>query len=82
MTGLTPAFAGNTSPGSSRWPSRSAHPRIRGEYPAGTVVTNDGNGSPPHSRGIHLLTADATIGARLTPAFAGNTSLRPSVIES
>ena len=48
---IIPAYAGSTRPARPDWPSRTDHPRIRGEH-----VKNAGNnpkdaGSSPHTRG-------------------------------
>ena len=56
-----------------------AHPRIRGEYSTPTYPAAFETGSPPHSRGILWTQTGQMLGARLTPAFAGNTTLRLAV---
>ena len=72
---LTPAFAGNTCRGSARRRCTRAHPRVRGEYVNIARVNLQWHGSPPRSRGIQRLTQRALSRMRLTPAFAGNTTL-------
>ena len=70
---LIPARAGNTRELSQSSPSRSAHPRSRGEHvvDAGDVV--DDAGSSPLARGTLRLEALRNHRHRLIPARAGNT---------
>ena len=51
------------------------HPRIRGEYYSITTIINRIRGSPPHTRGIQDKSQIKLITLRITPAYAGNTSL-------
>ena len=70
---IIPAFAGDTPRTlSARQPCRD-HPRIRGEHSFSAIARYTLQGSSPHSRGTPLLTGEAVSGARIIPAFAGNT---------
>jgi hypothetical protein len=71
--GITPAFAGSTTPPQGQRPVSRDHPRIRGEH-AGTVAAgDDSRGSPPHSRGAPHGRTVRCDQRRITPAFAGST---------
>ena len=79
-TGITPACAGNTFAhflfGSRCWD----HPRLRGEYLPVSVYPSKVLGSPPLARGILLICLAVQIKKGITPACAGNTRVRESVV--
>ena len=75
MAGLTPAWAGTTSPSTTRPSSRWAHPRMGGDHSLGSSTRPSPSGSPPHGRGPPTITPDRTSGRGLTPAWAGTTGL-------
>ena len=73
--GFTPAYAGNTSgltPGDG---APMVHPRIRGEYLLQLILTLAVQGSPPHTRGIHVGPGTRKGYTGFTPAYAGNTTI-------
>ena len=49
--GLIPAYAGSTSPTTTKWPSIGAHPRLRGEHGYKYRPNMTSNGSSPLTRG-------------------------------
>ena len=70
---LIPAHAGKTN---SRSPTRSvrvAHPRSRGENRIKYIISRDGTGSSPLTRGKLGCAAGRVSGLRLIPAHAGKT---------
>ena len=73
--GITPAYAGNTKNFVPRPIIVEDHPRLRGEHARSEMVKRLILGSPPPTRGTR--TADMGLHSRLriTPAYAGNTSL-------
>ena len=73
--GITPAYAGNTqySPLSSQ--TLEDHPRLRGEHAEKEIREQRGQGSPPPTRGTRLVQVSEKGGERITPAYAGNTSI-------
>ena len=73
VTGFTPAYAGNTSAMSQGQCGTRVHPRIRGEYSGFLLMRSTGRGSPPHTRGIHIIDVTLNVATRFTPAYAGNT---------
>ena len=75
--GFTPAYAGNTCPPSRQSGGRRVHPRIRGEYDYVYCDTDSIKGSPPHTRGIRQTNVKGRITAGFTPAYAGNTMVKP-----
>ena len=67
-----PAYAGNAT---TRLPvsrPRSVHPRIRGERSPNTIVTTQGDGSSPHTRGTRPSGVQNRPYKRFIPAYAGN----------
>ena len=75
VTGFTPAYAGNTSAMSQGQCGTRVHPRIRGEYSGFLLMRSTGRGSPPHTRGIHIIDVTLNVATRFTPAYAGNTAV-------
>ena len=73
-TRFIPACAGNTLQSAAISASRSVHPRVCGEHPAGRLGAVAGGGSSPRVRGTleHLLPLARR--RRFIPACAGNTS--------
>ncbi len=70
---ITPAYAGNTRADYFKKRRKEDHPRIRGEYSASTSTLASFTGSPPHTRGIQLISKSLQSHIRITPAYAGNT---------
>ena len=74
VSGIIPAYAGNTPPNhGSGWLTRD-HPRICGEHDLIAGWDKDPSGSSPHMRGTPrpVYTLDPNHG--IIPAYAGNTS--------
>ena len=68
-----PAYAGNTVPGRVLRPSRSVHPRLRGEHPGlGRNIARQ-VGSSPLTRGTRTPKTATSSSGRFIPAYAGNT---------
>ena len=75
--GIIPALAGNTGRTITARIGARDHPRSRGEYKGVYRVTGSLEGSSPLSRGIPLRRLWRRHYARIIPALAGNTWLRP-----
>ena len=75
-TGITPACAGNTTSGQTVITAVWDHPRLRGEYSALDALNLFGVGSPPLARGILGNELTPLWKTGITPACAGNTSIR------
>ena len=73
--GITPAYAGNTALPASLCDVCRDHPRIRGEHQNNDFLLSPLLGSPPHTRGTPGLEICPQVLWRITPAYAGNTSL-------
>ena len=73
-TGIIPAYAGSTAQSCSQSPTRSDHPRIRGEHSAGDLQQGVPGGSSPHTRGARSSHCNPTNRGRIIPAYAGSTS--------
>ncbi len=71
--GITPAYAGNTGELYRPTPALEDHPRIRGEHRHRIPGPDCDGGSPPHTRGAPLISAQIIILWRITPAYAGST---------
>ena len=78
----TPAYAGNTSDPSSTIPVFRDHPRLRGEYGRLPVPLIVPVGSPPLARGIRIIVDVNNSFLGITPACAGNTMTRASVLRT
>ena len=76
--GLIPAHAGKTGRCMCGVRRGGAHPRSRGENTYEGSVTFPRAGSSPLTRGKRLIVDRATWAARLIPAHAGKTRLRPA----
>ena len=74
VLGITPAYAGKSTPSHTVKQDKKDHPRICGEKTDRLKLVRNAPGSPPHMRG------KASIGARvaalfgITPAYAGKSS--------
>ena len=79
VTGITPAYAGNTIPAFSIFPSSWDHPRIRGEHCQALGTSRGPMGSPPHTRGTRRVCHAIQHNPRITPAYAGNTGTEPAI---
>ncbi len=73
--GITPAYAGSTDrcPGPPR--HVADHPRVRGEHTRPGRARHAGRGSPPRTRGARPPRGPHYPTHRITPAYAGSTSL-------
>ena|ERR1017187_7887269 len=71
--GITPAYAGTTSPAPSAIGERWDHPRIRGDHIFTEVRFQFQQGSPPHTRGPPLSDLVGVQAVGITPAYAGTT---------
>ena len=72
ITGITPAYAGN-SPVRGSIPRQSQdHPRIRGEQLFAVIIPKVVPGSPPHTRGTDNEEEPVSEDFRITPAYPGN----------
>ena len=72
-TGITPAYAGNTIVLIFFSFRIRDHPRLRGKHCPSSVGKCIFLGSPPLTRETHGESWIVTWGARITPAYAGNT---------
>ena len=67
-----PACAGNGRRGITGHPTRSVHPRLRGERNGRCSITNPGAGSSPPARGTVQAGPQSLGTSRFIPACAGN----------
>ena len=74
---LIPARAGNTPDAFLTVTRCAAHPRSRGEHTCVGCGSRRGCGSSPLARGTPAPCRDQDCAARLIPARAGNTAVRP-----
>ena len=72
---ITPAYAGNTPEFDANNKQYGDHPRLRGEYVALLYKFVLSAGSPPPTRGIHDFEKFENVTNRITPAYAGNTTI-------
>ena len=70
---IIPAYAGSTSPTPPRSPTRTDHPRIRGEHWSLICLGFLGAGSSPHTRGALPPAPQGRKARRIIPAYAGST---------
>ena len=70
---ITPAHAGNTGFLLTAFQAGRDHPRTCGEYLFPALARIRALGSPPHMRGIPILSLRAWLLSGITPAHAGNT---------
>ena len=73
--GITPAYAGNTSKNLLANPDLQDHPRLRGEHKQKPFSKSGSAGSPPPTRGTRRLQNLLCSQCRITPAYAGNTTV-------
>ena len=73
---IIPAYAGSTPTTSSKCPSNTDHPRIRGEHLRRTDRCPYLTGSSPHTRGALRLHRRHRARRRIIPAYAGSTEGR------
>ena len=78
--GITPACAGNTCNCGCDALILEDHPRLRGEYNVGDIDLYKQEGSPPLARGILILRIIIMPPIRITPACAGNTQKKNSIL--
>ena len=71
MRGITPAWAGKSTPASINQSSIKDHPRVGGEKANGSDAPDDDEGSPPRRRGKSSDLVGVVPGGRITPAWAG-----------
>ena len=69
--GITPAHAGKSIQGNTRYRCRQDHPRPCGEKLAKSLVSSPQQGSPPPMRGKAKISACAKKSIGITPAHAG-----------
>ena len=74
ISGITPAYAGNTELSSAKPPELRDHPRLRGEHLQLVLLGRLCKGSPPPTRGTPLEIDFTSLDDRITPAYAGNTN--------
>ena len=72
-TGITPAYAGNTSRKITSTLLQKDHPRLRGEHSFFLSPKQSFLGSPPPTRGTLCIINALIFNAGITPAYAGNT---------
>ena len=73
--GITPAYAGKSSLPSGCPSSGPDHPRVCGEKKAQYIIDAIGKGSPPRMRGKAKYASKPADYIRITPAYAGKSSL-------
>ena len=73
ITGIIPAYAGNTFIPRSINIFSQDHPRICGEHCERTNASSLSTGSSPHMRGTHCKKSYYRGGKGIIPAYAGNT---------
>ena len=71
VEGITPAYAGKSSPGSAAGCHARDHPRVCGEKPELPPAVQRHVGSPPRMRGKAGGKQNHTTDAGITPAYAG-----------
>ena len=80
--GLTPAYAGKTSPVGAATGMSGAHPRVCGEDLIASGIAAISPGSPPRMRGRPLRVSGPLGRDGLTPAYAGKTRRSPTATMS
>ena len=73
VSGITPAYAGNTKVYLPLACDLWDHPRLRGEHYSLDIVLDSIKGSPPPTRGTRACILFCVLALRITPAYAGNT---------
>ena len=72
--GITPAYAGKSTPINESSFTKRDHPRVCGEKPADYVGYKLAEGSPPRMRGKVRMERSVKSGSGITPAYAGKRS--------
>ena len=72
---ITPAWAGKRPTGNNPADQNRDHPRMGGEKPNRILWNNFKRGSPPHGRGKDRTEKHKQRRRRITPAWAGKSSL-------
>ena len=75
MIGSPPLARGSTHPTRESWRPSEDHPRLRGEYYLRGDLEEYPPGSPSLARGVHGNFTGDQCSYRITPAYAGNTTL-------
>ena len=75
-SGITPAYAGKSSPGLSDMHANGDHPRMCGEKARTLIVEDEPQGSPPHVRGKAPQGSGSSRARGITPACAGKSLKR------
>ena len=75
LTGIIPAYAGNTSNVRSSMVSTWDHPRVCGEHRMLAVVFAMFEGSSPRMRGTPRIGVESAASPGIIPAYAGNTGV-------
>ncbi len=75
---ITPAYAGKTNSVKDLERTAGDHPRLRGENLTSLSVTSRVSGSPPPTRGKLRNNNAPTLYIRITPAYAGKTTVKIS----
>ena len=73
VTGIIPAYAGNTSGLFSGAIAGGDHPRVCGEHGRRQAILRNRSGSSPRMRGTRPPTGDSPKSVGIIPAYAGNT---------
>ena len=80
VPGITPAHAGKSSGHQIEISCYGDHPRTRGEKEVFDEKYPEGEGSPPHTRGKEACTILNSIAGGITPAHAGKSFVKYSVL--
>ena len=75
-TGITPAWAGKSAGFPTFWSLKKDHPRVGGEKGEWDKYKLRKQGSPPRGRGKVYKQIEAGYKMRITPAWAGKSTLR------
>ena len=77
---ITPAYAGKSSTIFRKAPEKKDHPRLCGEKLYCFTTAEKPSGSPPPMRGKVIQNLPAILQARITPAYAGKSSRKSSLV--
>ena len=78
VLGITPAYAGKSTPSHTVKQDKKDHPRICGEKTDRLKLVRNAPGSPPHMRGKVLIRFTGRVGVGITPAYAGKSRQKPT----